>query len=174
VARPKGSKNKVTDAMKRDILAVYRKLGGRKFLAEWAEENPGDFVRQCLGRVMPPAPKAEPPPEGSPPAQLPNFEVARRIAFTLASAEVELRRESEPEPKPIEVEPEPEPVSVPSTPYPPVPPVDEAPPIEEEETLENRIGSAAEQGLATRNHEPAPTRTVQDVLREQRKRRGLL
>jgi len=55
--RQPGSKNRVTESMRKDILSVYRKLGGQKFLLSWARENETEYVKQCLARVMPAMPR---------------------------------------------------------------------------------------------------------------------
>jgi hypothetical protein len=84
----KGERQLVTAEMAGDILAVYRKLGGVKWLLEFAKNNPGEFLRQGLSRLMPAPPKDDESagntfnqfnfdPQDS-------FEAARRIAFVLA------------------------------------------------------------------------------------------
>lgn len=130
--RRPGSRNKaqVTEDMRKDILSVYKKLGGRKFLADWAEKNPVEFVKQCLSRVMPPAPRED---VESPSVvvnnNLTDIDVARRIAYVLYQGKKQLDAiEGEPLPAPAPLEaatplpsPAPVPVSEPR-PYPPPPP----------------------------------------------------
>lgn len=87
--RKPGSKNRITDAMRRDILAVYKQLGGRKWLAQWAAQNETEFVGKVLARVLPPmAKEADPEPDGScpPSANMSDIEIARRIVFALSKA----------------------------------------------------------------------------------------
>ena len=62
--RKKGSLDKaartlVTAEMAKDILDVYRMLGGVAFLHSWAVDNPSAFVNGPLARLMPAAPKAD-------------------------------------------------------------------------------------------------------------------
>lgn len=47
----------VNDKMANDILSVYKKLGGVKFLLSWAKDNPSEFMRQCWARLAPAFPK---------------------------------------------------------------------------------------------------------------------
>lgn len=124
--RQAGTKNRVTDSMRRDILSVYRKLGGPKFLLSWAKENGTEYVKQCLSRVMPPMPRqALEDEEFSLPAESSMFETARRIAFILAQADAM-------SPRPLDVEMvELSPASqAPEPQDPPLPPLDEAPTME--------------------------------------------
>lgn len=132
--RKPGSRNKaqVTEDMRKDILAVYKKLGGRRFLAKFAEENPAEFLKQCLSRVMPAPPKEDAEPSVTVNNNFTDIEVARRIAFVLFTAGKQLE-----ETEPIEAKaelvpasqeaatplpaPAPMPVSQPR-PYPPPPP----------------------------------------------------
>src|SRR3990167_11181292 len=95
--RKKGSLDKaartlVTAEMAKDILDVYRMLGGVAFLHSWAVDNPSAFVNGPLARLMPAAPKAD----GDDGDALINIqigggvdadiEIGRRIAFALAKA----------------------------------------------------------------------------------------
>ncbi|WP_332820462.1 hypothetical protein [Pseudomonas sp.] len=90
--RRKGSLDKaqralLTDRMAKDLLTVYTRLGGVKWLLQFAQENPAEFLRQGLSRLFP-APQKDDPDiqinqqfngiEGNP------IELARRIAFALA------------------------------------------------------------------------------------------
>ncbi|MHC8382662.1 hypothetical protein [Pseudomonas sp. LB3P14] len=79
----------LTDKMSADLMFVYSKLGGRAWLLEFAEKNPGEFIRQGLSRLWPAPQKDDEPGEpGGTYTQI-NFdsnptEVARRVAFILA------------------------------------------------------------------------------------------
>lgn len=150
LARPKnggrqaGSKNKkeVSEAMLADILSVYQQLGGVKFLLQYAKNNPGDFVKTVLARLMP-TPYTEP--ADAPPVNVnilsehsPDylFDAARHVAFALAQGAEAAEKltgktiEAEPvkaESKPVKTEPatlDPPPVA--PAPYLP----DDAAPIE--------------------------------------------
>ncbi|UVJ45078.1 hypothetical protein NVV94_05710 [Pseudomonas sp. LS1212] len=92
--RVKGSLDKnqrqlITGEIANDILQTYKKLGGPKFLLKWATENPSEFIRQCLARLMPPMAR-----DGDGDVVQVNtqvnidseFEAARRIAFALSKA----------------------------------------------------------------------------------------
>lgn len=124
--RKKGTLDKarrfqLTERMARDILATYRKLGGQEFLLKFAQENPKEFVQQCLGRLMPAPYKEDPDLQVNTQVNLGNlsdFEVAQRIAFTLnkgvhaqeqavLSPQESCRIEQAPEPVPEPIEPEP-------------------------------------------------------------------
>jgi hypothetical protein len=50
--RPKGSKNKVQQDVREMVLAALSDAGGRKYLAEQAEENPGAFMA-LVGKCLP-------------------------------------------------------------------------------------------------------------------------
>ncbi len=43
--RPKGSKNKVPQSVKENIVAVFTRLGGTAAMAKWAEKNQDQFYR---------------------------------------------------------------------------------------------------------------------------------
>jgi len=83
----KGERQLVTAEMANDLLTVYKKLGGVKWLLKFAQDNPAEFLRQGLSRLMPAPPKDDEAgntfnqfnfdPQNS-------FEAARRIAFVLA------------------------------------------------------------------------------------------
>ena len=45
MARPKGSKNKIGETAKDNILAVFIRLGGTAGMAVWAKENQNEFYR---------------------------------------------------------------------------------------------------------------------------------
>lgn len=90
--RKRGTINKqqraeLTDRMAKDLLTVYTRLGGVKWLLQFAKDNPAEFLRQGLSRLLP-APQKDDPDvliqqqfngiEGNP------VEMARRIAFALS------------------------------------------------------------------------------------------
>lgn len=50
--RPKGVPNKLTADVKSMILGALSDVGGQKYLARQAEENPGPFLT-LLGKVLP-------------------------------------------------------------------------------------------------------------------------
>lgn len=150
--RQPGAKNVITEKVKGDLLAVYRQLGGRRWLLAYARDNPDEFVKHLM-RLLPP-PREDLEPDTTPPAPDSLFDSARKIAFILALAQheqearttdVELVEMAEPPPQaPEQQDPA------------PLPPLDEAPVVEPcappksdpegiEETEAYR-GSAAEQG----------------------------
>lgn len=49
----KGERQLVTAEMAGDLLAVYKKLGGVKWLLKFAQDNPKEFLQQGLSRLMP-------------------------------------------------------------------------------------------------------------------------
>jgi hypothetical protein len=53
----KGERQLVTSEMAGDILAVYKKLGGVKWLLKFAQDKPEEFLRQGLSRLFPAAPR---------------------------------------------------------------------------------------------------------------------
>ncbi len=52
MARPLGSKNKVGETAKDNILAVFNRLGGTDKMAKWAEENLTEYYR-LYARLIP-------------------------------------------------------------------------------------------------------------------------
>lgn len=94
--RKKGSLDKaartlVTAEMAKDILDVYRLLGGVAFLHSWAVDNPSAFVNGPLARLMPAPPKADGEDDTLVNINIgagvdADIEVGRRIAFALAKA----------------------------------------------------------------------------------------
>lgn len=94
--RRKGSLDKqqralITGEIAADILAVFKKLGGRRFLETWARNNETEFVRQCLARLMPAFPK-DPNDDAGPLVNInlgDTTDVARRIAYALAKGVAE-------------------------------------------------------------------------------------
>ncbi len=49
--RPKGAKNKYSN-FKDSLYEAFKKLGGTKFLVEWANENPTPFF-MIMGKLLP-------------------------------------------------------------------------------------------------------------------------
>lgn len=45
MGRPKGSPNKVSNDVRLQILGTYKKLGGDKFMLEWAKQEPTEFMK---------------------------------------------------------------------------------------------------------------------------------
>lgn len=94
--RKKGSLDKaartlVTAEMAKDILDVYRMLGGVAFLHSWAVDNPSAFVNGPLARLMPAPPKADGDDDTLVSINIGGgvdgeIEIGRRIAFALAKA----------------------------------------------------------------------------------------
>lgn len=92
--RRKGSIDKaerqlISDGMAADLLAVYKALGGRKWLIEFAKNNPAEFIRQGLSRLLP-APQKESDDTGGGNHNTQNnfyglspLEAARRVAYAL-------------------------------------------------------------------------------------------
>lgn len=91
--RRKGSLDKnarqlVTADMAADLLTVYKKLGGVKWLLKFAEDNPAEFLRQGLSRLFPAQQKDADDAGTTNNTQVnvvTDFEAARRIAFALAA-----------------------------------------------------------------------------------------
>lgn len=52
MSRPKGSRNKITVALKDMILQALSNAGGEAYLREQAEKNPNAFLA-LIGRVLP-------------------------------------------------------------------------------------------------------------------------
>jgi hypothetical protein len=85
----KNARQLVTAEMAGDILAVYKKLGGVKWLLKFAQDKPEEFLRQGLSRLFPAAPKDDEP--GTYNTQinigdLSTRDAAARVAFLLNSA----------------------------------------------------------------------------------------
>ncbi|MFK0090187.1 hypothetical protein ACIQUS_23190 [Pseudomonas sp. NPDC090755] len=84
----KGQRQLVTAEMASDLLTVYKKLGGVKWLLKFAQDNPAEFLRQGLSRLFP-----APQKDDADFVQQNNFnfdsnsvEAARRVAYALAAA----------------------------------------------------------------------------------------
>lgn len=101
--RKRGSINRaeraeLTDRMAKDLLTVYQRLGGVKWLLQFAKDQPAEFLRQGLSRLFP-APQKDDPDiqinqqfngiDGDP------IELARRVAFSLAKAANALGQDAE-------------------------------------------------------------------------------
>lgn len=83
----KGERQLISDGLAGDLLAVYKKLGGVKWLLEFAKANPAEFIRQGLSRLLP-APQKEDPDAVNNNTQnnyynLSPLEAAKRVAFAL-------------------------------------------------------------------------------------------
>jgi len=52
MARPKGSRNKLTTALKDMILGALADAGGQAYLTAQAKKNPGHFLA-LVGKVLP-------------------------------------------------------------------------------------------------------------------------
>lgn len=50
--RPKGSKNRITSAVKDNIIRVFEDIGGHQAMARWAKANPDAFYNM-YGRLAP-------------------------------------------------------------------------------------------------------------------------
>lgn len=153
--RQPGAKNVITEKVKGDLLAVYRQLGGRRWLLAYARAHEDEFCRHLMRRLPPPREDADEPAPvdtGSPGL----MEAARRIAFVLAQADA-LSRPLDVELVGLSPPPAPEQQDPPPA---PLPPLDEAPTMEPcalagnesagetptSDTLETFRGNAAEQG----------------------------
>jgi hypothetical protein len=94
----RGERQLVTNKMAADIMSVYAKLGGVKWLLKFAEDNPVEFLRQGLSKFFPAAPKDDE--VGGTYNQF-NFnsqdtlEAARRVAFAM-NAGIAAQRELAP------------------------------------------------------------------------------
>ncbi|MBI3144477.1 MAG: hypothetical protein HYZ18_04260 [Pseudogulbenkiania sp.] len=133
----------VTSEMRRDILLVYKKLGGTRFLVEWAKTSPDLFVRDVLSRVLPPIPREEPAVAvqvSTQVGQISDTEAAMRIAFALNMGAREAGLVEPPVTSTHVIEPVPEPVE------PVLPPSTEPLPENNPPIGEIYRGSALEQG----------------------------
>lgn len=82
----KAQRNALTETLAADLLSVYKRMGGVKWLEAWARANETEWVKIGLSRLLPPMPKEDPDSplvniafNGDP------IEQARRIAFALAA-----------------------------------------------------------------------------------------
>lgn len=95
--RTKGTLNKeqrqgITAEIAHDILKVYQAMGGPAFLLEFAKAQPGEFIKQCLSRLMPPVmSRDEPEPVNQSltinTSGLSELEAAMRVAYALSKAQ---------------------------------------------------------------------------------------
>ncbi len=51
--RPKGSKTKINSEMKKDMISVYKTMGGKKGLKSWAEDHKSEFYYQLIKATIP-------------------------------------------------------------------------------------------------------------------------
>lgn len=82
----KGQRLLVTSEMAGDLLTVYKRLGGVKWLLRFAEDNPKEFLQLGLSRLFPAAPKDDEPAGTYNQFNFNSqdtFEAARRVAFAL-------------------------------------------------------------------------------------------
>lgn len=78
----------LTNRMASDLMTVYEKLGGVKWLLQFAKDNPAEFLRQGLSRLFPAPQKDDPDAVINQinVGNLSDIEAASRIAFALAKA----------------------------------------------------------------------------------------
>jgi len=62
--RKAGSKNKMSACARENVIAVFNRLGGTAYMAEWAEENPSEFFR-IYARLVPQELKASIDPDAN-------------------------------------------------------------------------------------------------------------
>jgi hypothetical protein len=79
--RRKGTPNKLTRDLREMILGALADAGGRAYLVAQARKNPGSFLR-LVGKLLPR--QAADTDEGPVKEELPDVEIARRLAFLLA------------------------------------------------------------------------------------------
>gem|GEM_PF-3428923 len=95
----KGERQIISDGLAGDLLAVYKKLGGVKWLLEFAKNNPAEFIRQGLSRLLP-APQKEGDDTGGNHNTQNNYynltplEAAQRVAFALSVGARELEKQA--------------------------------------------------------------------------------
>ncbi|MCO8261751.1 hypothetical protein NC656_09340 [Pseudomonas asiatica] len=95
----KGERQIISDGLAGDLLAVYKKLGGVKWLLEFAKNNPAEFIRQGLSRLLP-APQKEGDDTGGNHNTQNNYynmtplEAAQRVAFALSVGARELEKQT--------------------------------------------------------------------------------
>jgi hypothetical protein len=95
----KSERQVVTSEMASDLLTVYKRLGGVKWLLEFAKNNPGEFIRSGLSRLWPAPQKDDPDFVQNNQfniGDLSEMEAARRVSFCLAKAAHQLEQELEP------------------------------------------------------------------------------
>jgi hypothetical protein len=197
----KAERQLLTNKMAGDILKVYQKLGGVKWLLEFAKENPAEFIRQALSRTFPAPAKDDPDAVYNTQINVGNLseiEAARRVAFMLAKAtyaDPTVSRDITPQQEAVRqapvaplLQPEPpllQPVEDPAKalwieelPLTPEQRRDSALVRETKEaSIESYAGSAAEQGHGTVQRKPTAgesKHTVADLRRRQLRRDELL
>lgn len=84
----KGARAIVTSEMANDLLLVYQKLGGVRWLLKFAEDNPAEFLRQGLSRLFPAPQKddADVVQNNFNISNLTERDAAVRVAFALSKA----------------------------------------------------------------------------------------
>jgi hypothetical protein len=85
----KGERQVVTAEMAGDLLAVYKKLGGVKWLLKFAQDNPKEFLQQGLSRLFPAPQKDDADVVQNNQINIGNLsetEAAIRVAFALSKA----------------------------------------------------------------------------------------
>ena len=50
--RKKGTQNKLTNLVKKNVIEVFNSIGGKKHMIEWAKENPTQFYR-LFAKILP-------------------------------------------------------------------------------------------------------------------------
>ncbi|MCY1423552.1 hypothetical protein D9M71_392660 [compost metagenome] len=106
----KQARTLINDQLANDILSVYEKLGGQKFLLLWARENQTEFIRQCWARLAPAFPKESPDTVQNTQINIDatsEMEAGRRVAYLLASAAAKMDLPAEPAQRVIEQDPMP-------------------------------------------------------------------
>ncbi|EEG07269.1 hypothetical protein [Pseudogulbenkiania ferrooxidans] len=144
------NRNQLTEDMRKSIVAVFKKMGGTRWLLDWAKENETEFVRLVLSRVLPAAPRDDSPnlvintgPQVNV-DELSDLQAASRIAFalqTFAAERLEPQLIEGEHVKPAPAEPTPTPAPAPQAPE----------PASEAEREVAHFGSGAEQGVKRRN-----------------------
>lgn len=90
--RQKGTPNKPDVGISKEAIArCFKRLGGEKWLYDFALSSPEPFIRLVLVRILPPIPSPEPVIQINNQQvvkidQLSEFEIARRLAFALNKA----------------------------------------------------------------------------------------
>lgn len=85
----RGERQIVASEYANDLHAVYKKLGGVKWLLEYAKNNPKEFIQFGLSRLWPAPQKDDPDTVNNTQiniGDMSEFECARRVAFALAKS----------------------------------------------------------------------------------------
>lgn len=160
--REKGTPNShaITEKVKGDLLAVYAKLGGRRFLLQYGKDHPDEFVRHLM-KLVPAAREPEPDISVAIGVQVENMnlqETAARVAFLLARAAHESGIDQPPPTRTLTIEPEP---VAPVDTVPTLPPSFEPEPVNNPPVGLVYPGTAFEQGRERPNRR---SRTKRDLL----------